>query len=1780
MKSTLWFRSFVSLAAFTLSQAVLTARPVDLSIPGGGYGSAGTDGSASHWLEMSELDFGDGFSLPLRLSFESTRVGGATDFGAGSVWWRAPELHARIMSRREQELSVLLPCGKLLTLEPKADSPGQFHTPDDEWIGKVVDGSLLVSREDGWELEYSAAGWLVRLRNDAGRIVFYNRDPGGRLISITENDPAAPDGKVKTTGLLVKRDATTGNVTSLDAWTASGLKSFTLVYDDQQRLASVAFPDGSTETYAYLPAADGNPQITITSRDLVKRTLVWNADSRLLVSDGAWTYGITPQTGSRPKITRTGPNGETETSWDDSKKSGTITFTAADGTTTIRQQVKAGPAKGKIETISRLLPGAKEPVITYKAAYDAKGMLTDEWDALDHKTSHSYVLFGGSAHSGIAKHTKTDPLGRQTIEEYDKRGNLTATTDTLGHVTRHAYDAQNRRVSSFGPDGAVTEKVSYTRQGWIASRTDAAGNVTRYGYDQEGHRISSIDALGHETKDAFDVRGNKIKSTDALGRTWTFEYDAGGRLARQLDPEGKETARFGYDERGRRVTTTDAAGNTTTTTYDALDRITSRTDALGRGTLYAYEVQHGSTGCQSCNAGAMPTLITMPSGRKVQRVYDADRRMIEETTAFATPDAATTRYAYDAAGSLLRVTDPLGRVTEFAYDAAGQRTGITNPDKTTRSYAYDAAGNLIAETDELGAVTKRTYDAHGNLISVTDATGAVTQFLYEGKGTAALHRLTGTLLPSSARTDFEFDALNHRIAEIKGAPDRDAALAARQSTINHPLSTLSVTRHEFDAVGNETLSTDPMGRVRTHTYDARNRRVQTSDALGRKWFFTYSANSGPSGPAPCCGAAPEANSKAAETTYPDGTKESTVLDAAGQTIEKIDANGGHTQFAYDPDGRLETLTDARGSVTRWKYDARGKLAAKVYPDKTMELYEHDAAGQMIRRVRPDGTAAVYAYDLRGKLISTRWDGDRTEPSDFAYDPTGRMTKAANQSAIVEREYDARGKMTKEKQTITAFAPGRAGLQPAANESPEKSQGAAGTVGVPPSGGQGRSDDKAPSGKSAATEPPKGGTPTAPSSPPPAYEVTYTYNADGQLHALRYPDGTIVTYLYNNRGEISEVLDSTLSSLGLTPTAAKYTRNLDGSIAQLTMGNGLITTKTYDKAGRLTRIEHAKPKVGQASGLPENKNTNATGTVAPPSEILWSETLRYDDRDRRTARIHQDGTADLFAYDPAGQVTAAAYGQASTVAITAPRDEPQTNPSSKAGDSSRPNDVKNEATTKLASAIASPSSTPHAPSFQPQQTFAYDPAGNRTRTTDNGQTTDYQTNENNQYTALDANGTPYQPEYDKLGNLLHDSTRKYTWDADIHLLSVETKSEIGNPKSSIAQFRYDALHRRVARIESGTTVPVVSSPGVSPGKKETETASPPDPQPVTTYFVMDGWNVIAEYESSAGLQPSPSAPTKKASASRKTEANSSAKATAPIEAPGHPLKRMTTLAKRHVWSEDLSRTLQGAGGIGGLITSTFMVSPRRGNSRASQAHFFSYDSNGNVILLTGIQHLTTAKYGYDAFGKTIAAIGSAAGLNRYRLSTKPVELASGLAFYGFRYYDPKLGRWSSRDPIKDTEKTLILGRRRDFSDDRVLTNMLNATGKRPPDSHAPIMLLRALEDVIVYQSNISETKGALSLYKKDDNNSVGNVDILGLEVKDPNRKDSFCEDIFENAVCGFLYTAVIGLQHCSDNCENEYNCCENCKAVWYTYFGILGSLNPICAGFLGNDMHQARCPCIQ
>lgn len=105
--------------------------------------------------------------------------------------------------------------------------------------------------------------------------------------------------------------------------------------------------------------------------------------------------------------------------------------------------------------------------------------------------------------------------------------------------------------------------------------------------------------------------------------------------------------------------------------------------------------------------------------------------------------------------------------------------------------------------------------------------------------------------------------------------------------------------------------------------------------------------------------------------------------------------------------------------------------------------------------------------------------------------------------------------------------------------------------------------------------------------------------------------------------------------------------------------------------------------------------------------------------------------------------------------------------------------------------------------------------------------------------------------------------------------------------------------------------------------------------------------------------------------------------------------------------DLSGTMQGAGGIGGLLART----------DASSTNFYHSDGGGNITALTDSSGNVVARYLYDPFGNLLAKSGAMADVNRYRFSSKEVHPNSGLYYYGYRFYEPNLQRWVNQDPIQ-------------------------------------------------------------------------------------------------------------------------------------------------------------------
>jgi RHS repeat-associated protein len=148
--------------------------------------------------------------------------------------------------------------------------------------------------------------------------------------------------------------------------------------------------------------------------------------------------------------------------------------------------------------------------------------------------------------------------------------------------------------------------------------------------------------------------------------------------------------------------------------------------------------------------------------------------------------------------------------------------------------------------------------------------------------------------------------------------------------------------------------------------------------------------------------------------------------------------------------------------------------------------------------------------------------------------------------------------------------------------------------------------------------------------------------------------------------------------------------------------------------------------------------------------------------------------------------------------------------------------------------------------------------------------------------------------------------------------------------------------------------------------------------------------------------------------------------------------------------DLSGSLQGAGGIGGLLArSTGNYSSGNWTNHA----YYHADGNGNITCLISAGQSVVASYRYDPFGNTISKTGTLADANVYRFSSKEIHVNSGMYYYGYRFYDPNLQRWINRDPIMEAGGLNLYG----FAANAPIMNIdLYGDNFLPPSLTGPII----------------------------------------------------------------------------------------------------------------------------
>ncbi|MFJ4249319.1 RHS repeat-associated core domain-containing protein [Pseudomonas sp. NPDC089741] len=163
--------------------------------------------------------------------------------------------------------------------------------------------------------------------------------------------------------------------------------------------------------------------------------------------------------------------------------------------------------------------------------------------------------------------------------------------------------------------------------------------------------------------------------------------------------------------------------------------------------------------------------------------------------------------------------------------------------------------------------------------------------------------------------------------------------------------------------------------------------------------------------------------------YVDGTEEVYVHDDRARLVRKVEADGGEQLKAYDATGRLIAEQDALGAVTEYRYDDVGRLIALLPSEDEPTSYEYrngflyrrsrgdavwiyrrNAEGDVTEAVDPDGKVTHYYYDVRGQLLSIRYpDSSRHR---LAWNELGQLIEETLPDGGVRRfSYDALGRRT-------------------------------------------------------------------------------------------------------------------------------------------------------------------------------------------------------------------------------------------------------------------------------------------------------------------------------------------------------------------------------------------------------------------------------------------------------------------------------------------------------------------------------------------------------------------------------------------------------------------------------------------------------------------------------------------------------------------------------------------------------------------------------------------------
>jgi len=312
----------------------------------------------------------------------------------------------------------------------------------------------------------------------------------------------------------------------------------------------------------------------------------------------------------------------------------------------------------------------------------------------------------------------SDNLNNRIEYSYDEQGNRnqTVTKDSSGlfvRVVDYTHDAQDR-INSINAAGSITQLV-YDAVGNLVSQTDPNNNIpTTNNYDGLNRLTSAIDALSGVTSYDYDVNDRVVSVTVPNAADTIYSYDDLGNMLSEQSPD-RGSRSYQYNEAGNLIKLTDARDITVNYNYDTLGRVlTVDYPGSAEDANFTYDIGN------NCNSG-VGRLCTMSdeSGQTLYSYDDFGNVISQSHTESGI--IYTTSYGYDAGDNVVQTIYPSGRVVNTARDILRRVSGI---DATINSVQKPIVDDIQYRADNLkvaqrfgnGNQENRNYDFQGRLL--------------------------------------------------------------------------------------------------------------------------------------------------------------------------------------------------------------------------------------------------------------------------------------------------------------------------------------------------------------------------------------------------------------------------------------------------------------------------------------------------------------------------------------------------------------------------------------------------------------------------------------------------------------------------------------------------------------------------------------------------------------------------------------------------------------------------------------------------------------------------------------------------------------------------------------------------------------------------------------------------------------------------------------------------------------------------------------------------------